>query len=94
MTNVYVAENGKLGPAVANWISEKIPMVPILGNRISSEVVEFLRPDGLQRWSEEREREMSLRYWSKDLTLPADYLQHIGRRSGMFPFPCTYHPEE
>jgi hypothetical protein len=96
-TNLYVAKNGKLGPAVANWISEKTPMVPILGNRVSSGEVEFLRPDRLQRWSEEREREMSLRYWSRDsqgATLPLDYVQQIGRRCGMFPFPCTYHPGE
>jgi hypothetical protein len=97
VTNLYVARNGKLGPAVASWISKKIPMVPILVNRNSSEEVEFLRPGGLQRWSEEREREMSLRYWSKDFqgaTLPPDYVQQIGRGCGMFLFPCTYHPEE
>lgn len=96
-TNLYVAKNGKLGPAVANWISKKTPMVPVLGNRIWSGVVEFLRPDRLQRWSEEHEREMSLRYWSgafQGATLPADYLQQIGRGCGMLPFPCTYHPEE
>jgi len=96
VTNLYVAENGKLRPAVAKWISNKIPMVPILGNRGNSEVVEYLPPNQLQRWSEEHEREMSRRYWSTefpDTTLPADYFAQIGQMQGMFALPCTYHPE-
>jgi hypothetical protein len=94
--NLYVAGNGKLRPAVAGWISTKTPMVPVLGNRVGPGVVEFLPPDQLQRWSEEREQEMSLQYWSRDcrgVTLPSDYLEQIDRMRGMFPFPCTYHPE-
>ncbi len=96
VTNLYVAESGKVRPEAAKWISNEILMVPLLG-RLSSDGVEFLPPNQLQRWSEEHEREMSRAYWSRECpnrTLPTDYPDQIRRGLGMFPFPCTYHPEQ
>jgi hypothetical protein len=97
--NCYVSETGKLRPGVATWISRRIPMVPLvardMGRHSDFWDTEFQPPGDLRAWSEAREREASLRYWSEDFSdrLPQGCgVPCIDGKSGLLFYPGTYHP--
>jgi hypothetical protein len=63
--NRYVAQTGKLKGNIAKWISEMLPMVPLVGRLIgATDEVEFLDP-GLVSFDPREEQERSYRYWSE-----------------------------
>lgn len=101
--NSYVADTGKLRRGVAEWITRRIPMVPAVG-RIQSwhsgpdadlpDLIDWIPPCTLPEWDEEREREVSHRFWSESFsdTLAQDYLVRSRMEDDLFVAAATYHP--
>jgi hypothetical protein len=99
--NHYVEESGKIQHTVAEYLVDRIPMVPcfLWVERVDESTSEasVLHVAPPFRFSNTFEREMTLRYWSKkhpDSTrsfYPFDSPKDPG---AIYAYPGTYHPEK
>lgn len=101
MISEYVEGRGKLSPALARWLAERVPMAPhcylVRAFEEKEVVVNYQDKDALSSFDEEVERRCSERYWSSAYPESHSWDRMRGWRwpnvGQVVADPRTYHPQ-